>query len=62
MSPLFLYSVCSVEVCHPYSQLFLFIKVATAMFGYMTDLNYVDVVREEEIVAEGTHTREHFAH
>ena len=61
MSPLFLCSVCSVEVCHPYSH-FLFIKVATAMFGYMTDLNYVDVVREEEIMAEGAYMREHFAH
>ena len=49
------------EVCHPYSH-FLFIKVATAMFGYMTDLNSVDVVREEEIMAEGTCTQELFAH
>ncbi|XP_044184329.1 protein archease-like isoform X1 [Acropora millepora] len=30
-----------------------FEQVATAMFGYMTDLNSVDVVREEEIMAEG---------
>ena len=49
------------EGCHPYSH-FLFIKVATAMFGYMTDLNSVDVVREEEIMAEGTCTQEQFAH
>ena len=28
-------------------------KVATAMFGYMTDLDTVDIVRTEEITAEG---------
>lgn len=32
------------------------------MFGYMTDLNHVDVVREEEIMAEGAYVQEHFAH
>ena len=29
------------------------VKVATAMFGYMTDLCTVDIVRVEEITAEG---------
>lgn len=32
---------------------YFFIKVATAMFGYMTDLETVEVVRAEEITAEG---------
>ena len=31
----------------------MFLKVGTAMFGYMTDLDTVDVVRTEEITAEG---------
>ena len=32
---------------------FFSLKVATAMFGYMTDLDTVDIVRTEEITAEG---------
>lgn len=31
-------------------------KVATAMFGYMTDLSSVDIARTEEITAEGNMT------
>ena len=31
----------------------IFVKVAIAMFGYMTDLESVDIERSEEITAEG---------
>ena len=33
-------------------------KVATAMFGYMTELSSIDIARTVEVTAEGTVTRQ----
>ena len=40
-------------LCMLFCRFFFSLKVATAMFGYMTDLDTVDIVRTEEITAEG---------